>query len=43
MKKEEPKIEVHYATEFGIQTTILKLDELIAFMKRFKKISLNWR
>ena len=43
ISEEKGKIVVHYATEFGSRTTILELDKLLSFTKRFKVLSLNWK
>ena len=37
-----PKIRVHYMTELGGKITILELDELLSFMKRFKVLYLGY-
>jgi hypothetical protein len=37
-----PKIIVHYMTEFGSDLTTLELSELVDFFKRFKVISLDY-
>ena len=43
ISKKKPKIIVRYSTEFGISETILKLDELTSFIKRFKVTSLEYK
>ncbi len=37
-----PKINVRYMTEFGSKTTILELNELLSFTKRFNVLSIDW-
>lgn len=39
---DEPKIRVHYMTEFGGRKTTLELKELLSFTKRFKVLSIDW-
>ena len=43
ISEKKPKIIVRYSTEFGISETILKLDELTSFIKRFKVTSLEYK
>jgi hypothetical protein len=37
-----PKIRVRYMTEFGGRVTILELEELLPFTKKFKCLSLEY-
>ena len=37
-----PKIRVYYATDFGGQTKVVELSELLSVMKNYKILSLNW-
>jgi hypothetical protein len=42
MTKRKPKIHVMYATEFGPEETILEIEELLSFTKRFKVLIIEF-